>query len=237
MAFISTRRSGRRYISTRRSGRRYLLPLLLVLMIGAGARAFSVGAFCLRGVCLRALHDPPSLCKGRRRMPARSRPHMQLGSTGTSIREIDAAQREFDVIIFGATGFTGRLACEYMHSNYKHVAWAVAARNASKAKQHLADIGADNVKVLTADALDPASVQGVVQRTRTIANFAGTPFLDKALPVVMACARYGTHYVDITGEVSLHRASYERYHRSAVASKALIMHGLSCPLCRSSVAR
>ena len=146
-------------------------------------------------------------------------------------------QREFDVIIFGATGFTGRLACEYMHSNYKHVAWAVAARNASKAKQHLADIGADNVKVLTADALDPANVQGVVQRTRTIANFAGTPFLDKALPVVMACARYGTHYVDITGEVSLHRASYERYHRSAVASKALIMHGLSCPLCRSSVAR
>ena len=222
----------------------YLLPLLLVLMIGAGARAFSVGAFCARGgsesdveVRARALHDPPSLCKGRRRMPARSRPHMQLGSTGTSIREIDAAQREFDVVIFGATGFTGRLACEYMHSNYKHVAWAVAARNASKAKQHLADIGADNVKVLAADALDPASVQGVVQRTRTVANFAGTPFLDKALPVVMACARYGTHYVDITGEVSLHRASYERYHRSAVASKALIMHGLSCPLRRSSVAR
>lgn len=57
-----------------------------------------------------------------------------------------------------------------------------------------------------------------------MANFAGTPFADKALPVVEACVRHGTHYVDITGEVHLHRASYDQYHQQALDSKCLILH-------------
>ena len=57
-----------------------------------------------------------------------------------------------------------------------------------------------------------------------IANFAGTPFIDKALPVVQACAESGTNYVDITGEIPLHRASYDAHHAQAKASGALIVH-------------
>ena len=74
------------------------------------------------------------------------------------------------------------------------------------------------------DVTDAARLDEVVRSARAVANFAGTPFLNKALPVVEACARHGTHYVDITGETPLQRASYDRHHKAAVASGAIILH-------------
>ena len=169
----------------------------------------------------------------------RTTPLLLLLASALALPPTPTQKRRYDLVIYGATGFTGRLAAEYMESRYRKttVTWALAGRNREKLESLAKEIGADDVPLLVADANDADAVAAMVGDAKAVANFAGTPFLDKALPVVMACARYGTHYVDITGEVSLHRASYERYHRSAVASKALIMHGLSCPLCRSSVAR
>jgi short subunit dehydrogenase-like uncharacterized protein len=79
--------------------------------------------------------------------------------------------------------------------------------------------------LIVADAVkDPASLDTMAASTRVIANYAGTPFIDKALPVVEACARHGTCYTDITGEVPFQRASYDRYNKLAQETGALIVH-------------
>ena len=133
--------------------------------------------------------------------------------------------RTFDVGVLGATGFTGKLACEYLSKNYASgLTWAVAGRSESKLASLRAALGIDEAHVRIVDCYASESVEALAKECRVIANFAGTPFADKALPVVEACARHGTHYIDITGEVHLHRASYDAHHEQAMASKALIVH-------------
>lgn len=132
--------------------------------------------------------------------------------------------RAFDVGLLGATGFTGRLACEYLSARYASgVKWLAAGRSESKLAEVCAQLtNAPDVRVV--DCTDAAAVEALVKECRVIANFAGTPFADKALPVVELCAKHGTHYVDITGESHLHRASYDRHHAQAESTSALIIH-------------
>jgi len=134
--------------------------------------------------------------------------------------------RAYDVAILGATGFTGRLAAEYMTNAYGRtgVRWLVAGRNEAKLAKLQADLGLDEAHMRIVDCMDESAVTALVKEVAVVANFAGTPFIDKALPVVAACSKHGTNYIDITGEVPLHRASYDRYHAQSQASKALIVH-------------
>ncbi|KAH8064742.1 oxidoreductase [Aureococcus anophagefferens] len=135
-------------------------------------------------------------------------------------------KRRYDLVIYGATGFTGRLAAEYMESRYRKttVTWALAGRNRAKLESLAKEIGADDVPLLVADANDADAVAAMVGDAKAVANFAGTPFLTKALPVVEACGRLGTHYVDITGETALHRASAARYDALAKSTGACVVH-------------
>ena len=132
--------------------------------------------------------------------------------------------RAYDMAVLGATGFTGRLACQYLTSTYPELRWLAAGRSESKLASLSASLGLDKENLRVVDCHDEDAVASLVQECTVVANFAGTPFLDKALPTVAACAEHGTHYVDITGEVALHRASYDRYHKQALASKALVVH-------------
>ncbi|KAG7355111.1 saccharopine dehydrogenase [Nitzschia inconspicua] len=135
--------------------------------------------------------------------------------------------RQLDLIIYGATGFTGQLAVEYVHKEYPHIKFALAGRNPAKLAQVRSQIcGAESqVPLIVADALqNPETLDEMAVSTKVIANYAGTPFLDKALPVVEACVKHGTCYVDITGEVPFQRVSYDRYHQQAKESGALIVH-------------
>ena len=133
--------------------------------------------------------------------------------------------RQFDVGVLGATGFTGKLACEYLSKNYATgLTWAVAGRSEAKLASLRAALSIDESNVRIVDCYASDTVEALAKECRVIANFAGSPFADKALPVVEACARHGTHYVDITGEVHLHRASYDAHHEQALASGALIVH-------------
>ena len=78
--------------------------------------------------------------------------------------------------------------------------------------------------IIVADATDAASVDAMVAQTKVLLNYAGSPYITKALPVVEACARHGTHYVDVTGEVALHRASLSKYDAKAKETGSLIVH-------------
>lgn len=138
----------------------------------------------------------------------------------------DGARPTFDVILYGATGFTGRLAAEYLDAKYANgdVKWALAGRSRAKLEALAADL-TSAPPLVVADAGDAAAVDAMVAQTSVVANFAGTPFLTKALPVVEACARRGVGYVDITGEVALMRASLDRFDAVARESGAKIVHG------------
>jgi len=133
-------------------------------------------------------------------------------------------KKKFDLVIFGATGFTGKLAAEYVHAQYPGIKYALAGRSLTKLESVRDSLGDKNIPLLVADAQDSAALDQLAASAKVVANYAGTPFLDKALPVIEACTRHGTCYVDITGEIALQRASYDRYHEAAIKSKSLIIH-------------
>ncbi|HBK19037.1 MAG TPA: saccharopine dehydrogenase, partial [Gammaproteobacteria bacterium] len=104
--------------------------------------------------------------------------------------------RPYDIIIWGASGFTGRLALDYLYAQHgiDNVKWAVAGRNENKLRQVLA--GRD-VPILLADANDPESLSQLVKNTRVMLTTVG-PYARYGSLLVAACAEYGTHYCDIT---------------------------------------
>jgi len=138
--------------------------------------------------------------------------------------------RKYDLVVLGATGFTGRLAAEYLVNRYgpsspRPVRFALAGRSRAKLETIRELTGAPEDCLVECDVTDAVQVDALVAQAAAVANYAGTPFIDKALPVVAACARHGTHYVDITGEVPLHRASYDEHHEACERSGAVVLHG------------
>jgi len=133
------------------------------------------------------------------------------------VREPDT--RPYDVVLYGASGFTGRQTVEYFAKHApRELRWAIAGRNGDKLEAVRAAIGAPAraADVLVADSGDHASVDEVVSRTRIVLSTAG-PFALYGTPIVDACVRFRTNYVDITGETFWVRDLVERYHdRAAV---------------------
>jgi short subunit dehydrogenase-like uncharacterized protein len=125
--------------------------------------------------------------------------------------------REFDLILFGATGFTGRLVGEYI-AQRRPGKWAIAGRNRDK----LAQLGFD-VPIVVADALDPASLAEVARRTKAVCTTVG-PYAKYGSALVAACAEAGTHYCDLTGEVHWMRKMIDAHHERAKQTGARIVH-------------
>jgi short subunit dehydrogenase-like uncharacterized protein len=114
------------------------------------------------------------------------------------------SKQTFDVIIFGATGYTGRLVAEYFFTQYGidgPVKWAIAGRSLSKL-QAIRDSWADAaaLPLIVADAQDRASVRDMVAATRVVITTTG-PFSVYGSDLVAACAESGTDYVDLSGEI------------------------------------
>jgi short subunit dehydrogenase-like uncharacterized protein len=111
------------------------------------------------------------------------------------------SNREFDVVIYGATGFTGRLVAEYLSREYgKTVAWAMAGRSEDKLKSVRDEIGAPaDTPLVVADASDPASLKAMAERTRAVITTVG-PYQLYGEALVKACVEAGTDYVDLSGE-------------------------------------
>ena len=137
-----------------------------------------------------------------------------------------ATQRSFDVVVFGVTGFVGRLTAEYLARNAPAGSRiALAGRSKERVEQVRSQLGAGAVDwpVVVADASDPASLAEMVEQTTVVATTVG-PYAAYGLPLVEACSAAGTHYADLTGEVSFMRASIDRCHETAVTTGARIVH-------------
>ena len=111
--------------------------------------------------------------------------------------------RPFDIVLFGATGFTGGLTAGYLAAHAPAgLRWAIAGRNADKleaVRQRLSGPAAADVQVLVADSTDPAALADVARQARVVATTIG-PYLQHGGPLVAACAEAGTDYLDLTGE-------------------------------------
>ena len=137
------------------------------------------------------------------------------------------SKTDFDVIVWGATGFTGRLVAEYLaRTQDTHRArWALAGRDRAKLEQVRASLGAAQAELplVLANAKDAASLDALVARTRVIISTVG-PYALHGSELVAACARNGTDYCDLTGEVQWMRRMIDAHDAQARESGARIVH-------------
>lgn len=131
--------------------------------------------------------------------------------------------RDLDLVLFGATGFTGGLTAEYLAAHAPAgLRWAIAGRNADKLASVRGRLGAD-VEVLVADASDPVALSDVARRARVVISTVG-PYLTHGGPLVAACAEAGTDYVDLTGEPEFVDRMFLEHHQTAVRTGARLVH-------------
>ncbi|MEM9621179.1 MAG: saccharopine dehydrogenase NADP-binding domain-containing protein [Pseudomonadota bacterium] len=133
-------------------------------------------------------------------------------------------QRQYDIIVFGATGFTGQLVAEYMTRQYTggNLTWAMAGRNTSKLESVRDKVGAQ-VELLQADAQNYEQLAELVQQARVVLTTVG-PYARYGSELVAACAAHGTHYCDLTGEVHWMRKMITEHQAAAQESGARIVH-------------
>ena len=136
------------------------------------------------------------------------------------------AERPFDIVVYGATGFTGRLVAEYLVEHYGPSAdrprWAMAGRSADKLAEVRDLIGAPaDTPLIVADIGDPASLAAMAEQTRVVLTTVG-PYQLYGEPVVASCVAAGTDYADLCGEPLWMRAMIDAYHPAAQASGARI---------------
>ena len=140
------------------------------------------------------------------------------------------AKRDFDLILWGATGFTGSLVAEYLATRYGvdgDLKWAIAGRNQRKLEKVRADIlpekARQHLAIFAADSQDQRSLDALARRTRVICTTVG-PYARYGTPMVEACATAGTHYCDLTGEVQWMARIIASQRERAEASGARIVH-------------
>jgi short subunit dehydrogenase-like uncharacterized protein len=137
--------------------------------------------------------------------------------------------RPYDVVVFGATGFAGKLTAEYLaQAAPPDCRWAIAGRAEGKlaaVRDELAatDAALADLPLITADVDDAASVQSLAESTRVLISTVG-PYVLYGDAVVAACAAAGTDYLDLTGEPEFVERCYARHHRTALGSGARLVH-------------
>ena len=140
-----------------------------------------------------------------------------------------AEERPLDIVLFGATGFTGGLTAEYLARHAPEgTRWALAGRNRDKLARALEGLEAidpacADVELLEADLADANALRELAERTHVVATTAG-PYLNMGEPLVAACAGAGTDYADLTGEPEFVDRMYVRHHATAVANGARLVH-------------
>ena len=130
---------------------------------------------------------------------------------------------DFDVIVYGATGFTGRLVAEYLAGHDAAPRWAMAGRSLSKLQEVRETIGAPgDLPLLVANSDDPASLTALCHRTKVLLTTVG-PYQTYGSDLVAACAAAGTAYVDLCGEPAWMRHMIDAHQETARASGARIV--------------
>jgi short subunit dehydrogenase-like uncharacterized protein len=127
--------------------------------------------------------------------------------------------RDLSVVVFGASGVTGRRVAAYLAERAGELGakWAVAGRDPDKVERVLGEIGVTAPETIVADVGDPASLAAMAARTRVVLDLVG-PYTLYGEPVVEACVAAGAHYVDLTGEMPFVRRMIDVYHERAAAA-------------------
>jgi short subunit dehydrogenase-like uncharacterized protein len=135
------------------------------------------------------------------------------------------ATREFDIVLYGATGFVGKLTAEYLSRAGGNARIALAGRSTERLQAIRDTLGesAQSWQVLTADASSPSTLDAMAARTQVVLTTVG-PYTRYGLPLVAACAAAGTDYADLTGEPPFVRESIDLYHKQAQDTGARIVH-------------
>jgi len=145
-------------------------------------------------------------------------------------------QREFDIVVLGASGFTGRLVLEYLYQRYGldgELKWAIAGRNRTKLEEvralYLPEEQCTSLPIILADTQNPANMAELANKTRVICTTVG-PYALYGTSVVAACVEAGTHYCDLTGEVHWMADIISQFQGAAEHSGAKIVHtcGFDC---------
>ncbi|HET9876679.1 MAG TPA: trans-acting enoyl reductase family protein [Mycobacterium sp.] len=133
--------------------------------------------------------------------------------------------RELDIVVYGATGFVGKLTAQYLARAETGARIGLAGRSAERlraVRDGLGD-GAQDWPVLIADASEPSTLDAMAARTRVVISTVG-PYTRYGLPLVAACAAAGTDYADLAGEAMFIRNSIDLHHKQAVDTGARIVH-------------
>ena len=125
-------------------------------------------------------------------------------------------ERDFDLIIWGATGFTGNLVCDYINKNYneRELRWAIAGRNKKKILKLQQKLKIDDSRTIIADSSDKNSLVKMVKKSKVVCTTVG-PYAKYGTNLVEACIEGETNYCDITGETQWIRRIIDRFHTKA----------------------
>lgn len=144
---------------------------------------------------------------------------------------VSPASNQYDIVVWGATGFVGQLVAEHLASQYsaEELSVALGGRNQSKLEALATDIlretdSRDEIPTITGDATEPETLREIASQTAVVCTTVG-PYTEYGTPLVEACIETGTDYCDLTGEVNWVREMIDRYHEEAVAAETKIVHG------------
>ena len=129
--------------------------------------------------------------------------------------------RKYEIIVYGATGFTGQICCKYLRDNYKDLVWAMAGRNEEKLAQVKSDFNLE-CDIVVADGGDLESLRSLTSQTKVVLSTAG-PFARYGSLLVQACVENGTHYTDITGENHWVKGLIDKHHEEAASKGTRII--------------
>jgi short subunit dehydrogenase-like uncharacterized protein len=134
------------------------------------------------------------------------------------------AEKDLSVVVFGASGVTGRRVAAYLAERAGEIdaRWAVAGRDTAKLERVLGEIGVAAPETIGADAGDAASLAAMAARTKVVLDLVG-PYTLYGEPVIEACVANGAHYVDLTGEIPFVRRMIDARHERAVAAGVKIV--------------
>jgi trans-enoyl reductase len=140
---------------------------------------------------------------------------------------VSPAEREFDIVLYGATGFSGKLTAEYLARRESRARIALAGRSRERLRAVREMLGptARDWPLIVADASEPSTLEAMATRAQVVLTTVG-PYTRYGLPLVTACAKAGTDYADLTGELMFCRNSIDLSHKQAADTGARIV--LSC---------
>ncbi|NMN99012.1 saccharopine dehydrogenase family protein [Antrihabitans stalactiti] len=135
------------------------------------------------------------------------------------------SESEFDLVVFGATSFVGKLLTAYLAERDEPVRWAIAGRSLTKLEQVRSSLGAagESLPIIVADAANEQDLRALCARTRVVVSTVG-PYALYGEPLVKVCAETGTDYCDLTGETQWIRKMVDKYEAAAQQSGARIVH-------------